>query len=87
MYARGLTSSPKNQKIPNSIRYHIIDIYIDELDKVIPLESAGEPFSSSLQLLIEPFVAIREESPDKTARNKAKELFEDPRLQLSGLTM
>jgi ribosomal RNA-processing protein 1 len=83
-HALGLTSSPKNPKIPNSIRYHITDIYVDELDKIIPLESAGGSFLSSLRLLIEPFVKLLEESPDKMARSKAKELLEDARLQVVG---
>jgi ribosomal RNA-processing protein 1 len=73
--------SPNDPKIPNSIRYHITDLYLDELDKVQSLESADESFSSTIQVLIEPFVKIQKEGRDKTAKTKAINLLEDPRLQ------
>lgn len=73
--------SPNDPKIPNSIRYHITDLYLDELDKVQSLESADESFSSTIQLLIEPFIKIQKEGRDKTAKTKATSLLEDTRLQ------
>ena len=78
-----LISSPKNPKVPNSIRYHITDIYIDELDKLQPLDSIDESFSSVIQLLTKPFVKLRDENRDKVTRAKAKELVDDPRLQIT----
>ena len=78
-----LTVSPKNTKIPNSIRYHITDIYLDELDKIQPLEEAGEDFKSSLSQLLKPFKKLQKEGLDKVARTKAKELLEDLRLDLN----
>ena len=72
--------SPKNPKIPNSIRYHITDIYIDELEKVQPFEAADEDFASTVEQLIEPFEKLAEGGSDKTARIKAKELLDDARL-------
>jgi ribosomal RNA-processing protein 1 len=78
----GLTNSPKNPKVPNSIRYHITDIYLDELDKLEPLESADQSFAKKATQLIAPFVALRKDGLDKTAKAKAKELLEDPRLQV-----
>jgi ribosomal RNA-processing protein 1 len=76
--------SPKNPKIPNSIRYHITDIYLDELDKVQPFESADEEFASTVEKLIAPFEKLREEGLDKTAKTKARELLDDPRLHAGG---
>jgi len=77
---RLLICSPKNPKIPNSIRYHITDIYLDELDKVQSIEEAGDEFVRTLSQLIEPFEKLRKEGSDKTARTKAKDLLEDARL-------
>jgi ribosomal RNA-processing protein 1 len=74
-------ASPNDPKIPNSIRYHVTDIYLDELDKVQSLESVDASFSSTIQALIEPFVKIQKEGRDKTAKIKATNLLEDPRLQ------
>jgi len=76
--------SPKNPKIPNSIRYHITDIYLDELDKVQPFESADEEFASTVEKLIAPFEKLGEEGLDKTAKTKARELLDDPRLHAGG---
>jgi ribosomal RNA-processing protein 1 len=73
--------SPSNPKIPNSIRYHITDIYIDELNKIIPLESAEQDFQAVIAELVKPFVKIRKDGVDKVAKQKAKELLEDPRLE------
>jgi len=73
---------PKNQKVPNSIRYHITDIYLDELDKLEPLESADQSFARKATQLTAPFVALRKDGLDKIAKVKAKALLEDPRLQV-----
>jgi ribosomal RNA-processing protein 1 len=73
--------SPSNPKIPNSIRYHITDIYIDELNKIIPLESAEQDFQAVIAELVKPFVKIRKDGVDKVAKQKAKELLEDPCLE------
>jgi len=74
-------TSPSNPKVPNSIRYHIMDIYVDELDKIVPLEKADETFQIVIVDLVKPFVKIRKEGVDKVAKQKAKELLEDPRLE------
>ena len=76
-----LIFSPKNPQVPNSIRYHITDIYLDELDKVEPLESAEVEFWRVVPQLLEPFMKMKLESPDKTAKLKVKELIEDPRVE------
>jgi ribosomal RNA-processing protein 1 len=73
--------SPSNPKIPKSIRYHITDIYIDELDKIVPLESAEQDFQEVIVELVKPFVKIQQEGVDKVAKQKATELLDDPRLE------
>jgi ribosomal RNA-processing protein 1 len=74
-------NSPNDPKIPNSIRYHITDIYLDELDKIQSLESTDVEFSATIDLLIVPFKTLQKEGRDKTAKTKAKDLLEDSRLQ------
>ena len=58
-----------------------MDIYVDELDKIVPLEKADETFQIVIVDLVKPFVKIRKEGVDKVAKQKAKELLEDPRLE------
>jgi hypothetical protein len=56
-------------------------MFLDELDKVEPLEFAEDEFWPTLRQLLEPFMMIREEGLDKTAKLKVKEMLEDPRLE------
>ena len=46
------------------------------------MTSAGPDFSTTIDLLTAPFVKLREDGLDKTARLKADELLGDPRLDL-----
>jgi hypothetical protein len=45
------------------------------------LESADVEFSATIDRLIVPFNTLQKEGRDKTAKTKAKDLLEDPRLQ------
>jgi ribosomal RNA-processing protein 1 len=61
----------EDMRIPNGMRYHVIDIYVDELEKVGVLgEDADE---ERVELLLQPLKAISVNSPTKTVRVKAKE--------------
>ena len=75
-----LTETPLNQtdmKIPNGMRYHVLDIYVDELDKVDEKREGKMP----LELLLGPVQALEKESPMKVVRKRAKEALEDERLK------
>ncbi|KAJ5224616.1 uncharacterized protein N7469_008119 [Penicillium citrinum] len=57
---------------PDGLRYHLIDIWIDELEKIkgdVPME-----------LLLRPLEKLRVESPYKPVRIRATEALEDDRL-------
>lgn len=62
-------------KIPNGIRFHVIDIYIDELDKV---DVDG---NAPLDELLGPLQTLKEKSLTKAVRERAKEALGDNRLQ------
>ncbi|POS87138.1 hypothetical protein EPUL_001500 [Erysiphe pulchra] len=63
-------------RIPNGMRYHIIDIYVDELERLGFLEDESE---APVEKLLEPLKNLAK-SPTKTVRLKAKETLEDKRL-------
>ncbi|KAI9738937.1 MAG: hypothetical protein M1818_005251 [Claussenomyces sp. TS43310] len=63
-------------KIPNGMRYHVIDIYVDELQRAGALEAGNIP----LEKLLEPLRTSAKESPTKDVRRKCKEALEDERL-------
>ncbi|KAH8593379.1 hypothetical protein B0O99DRAFT_463393, partial [Bisporella sp. PMI_857] len=65
-------------KIQNGMRFHVIDIWIDELERVGALQEKGA--SIPLELLLQPLRKLAKDSPIKPVRKKAKEALEDERL-------
>ena len=64
-------------RIPNGIRFHVLDLWIDELEKVGVLEEGNERL---LESLLEPVRNLTKDSPTKAVRKKAKEALCDERL-------
>lgn len=64
-----------DMRIPNGMRFHVIDIYIDELDRVGALED-----EMPLDALLQPLKNLAQKSPTKPVRTKAKEALADERL-------
>jgi len=62
-------------KISNGMRYHVIDIYIDELERASALEE-----DAPLDTMLEPLRTMAKLSPTKDVRRKCKEALEDERL-------
>lgn len=65
-----------DMRVPNGLRFHVIDIYVDELERAGALEGKVVP----LENLLEPLRKLAKESPTKPIRTKAKEALEDERL-------
>lgn len=70
--------NPRDKKIPNGMRYHVIDIYIDELDVVDEKREGKMP----LEKLLKPLRSIASESPTKSIRSRAQEALDDERLKV-----
>lgn len=68
--------NPNEAKIPNGMRYHVLDVYVDELDKVDAYREGKMP----LELLLRPVRTIEKESRTKAVRKRAKEALDDERL-------
>jgi len=66
----------RDDKIPNGMRYHVVDIYVDELDKVDEEREGKMP----LEKLLDPLGRLGKESPTKAVRERVKEALEDERL-------
>lgn len=64
-------------RVPNGMRYHVIDIYVDELERVGVLEEGSE---APLEPLLVPLRTLAIESPTKPVRVKSKDALEDERL-------
>lgn len=69
--------SPVDPKVPDGLRYHVLDIYVDELDAVgVLAKRKSIPFNS----LLEPVSNIIERTKNKTVRKRAKETLADERI-------
>ena len=67
----------EDQRVPNGIRFHVLDLWLDELEKAGVLEEENE---AVLESLLEPVRKLANESPTKAVRKKAKETLSDERL-------
>lgn len=77
---------------PDGLRYHVMDIWIDELEKVLEFdedEVDGEEEESKsrkpkgdvpMELLLRPIEKLRTDSPNKPVRKRATEALNDDRL-------
>lgn len=66
--------SPTDRKKPDAIRYHIIDIYFEELNKVLNLQrEQGEEIHLSNEDIERPLRVTVAENTNKVARKRAKE--------------
>jgi len=76
-YLKVLEVAPLNArdpKVPNGLRYHVVDIYVDELDKVDTERNAP------LEALLKPLRNLGTDSITKPVRKRVQEALEDERL-------
>lgn len=71
---------PTDMKIPNGLRYHVLDIWVDELEKV---EQGWEKVEKrdTLEVLVQPIEKLAKEGKLKVLRVAAKECLADERLR------
>jgi ribosomal RNA-processing protein 1 len=71
----------KDMRIPNGLRYHIMDIWVDELNKVSGPKWEKDPGSEIMEILVTPIEEMQSEGALKVLRNAAKECLSDERLR------
>ncbi|EEP81069.1 predicted protein [Uncinocarpus reesii 1704] len=80
-------------KGPDGIRYHIMDIWLDELEKCATDEVEDDEDVTKtklkdgvpMDLILRPIERLKETSPNKTVRKRAAETLQDERLVLWGV--
>lgn len=73
---------------PDGLRYHLVDIWVDELEKVLAFEEEGEEETPSrkikgdvpMELVLRPLEKLRTESPYKPVRTRVEDALDDDRL-------
>ena len=68
--------NPTSSKIPDGLRYHLLDIYVDEMDKVDEKREGV----MLIEELLEPVKDLGRQSPTKAIRLRVKEALADERL-------
>lgn len=76
---REIPLNPEDTKIPNGLRFHVLDVWVDELEKVDG--NWGEKKREVLEELCEPVERLSKEGKLKVVRTAAKETLSDERLR------
>jgi ribosomal RNA-processing protein 1 len=71
----------KDMKIPNGLRYHVLDVWMDELEKIEGAEWEKEERRETLETLVQPIEKLAKEGKLKIIRDAAKECLADDRLK------
>lgn len=75
----GTPLNPTELKIPDGMRYHVLDVYVDELDRADA--ERGERGRAPLGELLKPVRELEKDSPSRQVRERAREVLEDERLK------
>ncbi|KAF2267069.1 nucleolar protein NOP52 variant [Lojkania enalia] len=69
--------NPTDPKILNGLRYHVLDIYVDEMEKVCGEDMGDVP----VEKLLEPVEKLKREGRDRSVRKSAEECLGDDRVR------
>jgi ribosomal RNA-processing protein 1 len=84
--------SPRERKVPDGLRYHVLDVYVDELERAVAFEQDGgeeeeqgeeemsEVMSTWVERLLVPVETVAREGLSKGVRLRAKEVLADGRV-------
>ncbi|KAL4267954.1 RRP1 family protein [Pleurotus pulmonarius] len=67
---------PSDLRVPTSLAYHLADIYIEELDKVMAAEEKSLP--APLNTLLAPFFNLAALTPNSTTHRRVQSAFLEP---------
>ncbi|KAF3043468.1 hypothetical protein E8E12_009078 [Didymella heteroderae] len=72
--------NPTDMKIPNGLRYHVLDVWVDELEKVNS-DWEDDKKQEALETLIQPIENLAKKGGLKVVREAAKEVLADDTLR------
>jgi ribosomal RNA-processing protein 1 len=80
--------SPRERKVPDGLRYHVLDVYLDELERALEQsshegdeeEAISEEARHRVGRLLAPVEIVAKEGLSKGVRLRAKEVVADKRL-------
>ncbi|XPS75177.1 hypothetical protein M3J09_007284 [Ascochyta lentis] len=72
--------NPTDMKIPNGLRYHVLDVWVDELEKV-QSDWESEKKQEVLETLVQPIEKLAKNGGLKVVREAAKETLSEDKLR------
>ncbi|KAH0287921.1 nucleolar [Aureobasidium namibiae CBS 147.97] len=72
---REIPLNPRDAKVPTGLKYHVVDVYVDELEKV-----GGE--KAPYEELMQPLVEFGQKAVLKSVRKKVDEALDDGRVKV-----
>jgi len=71
----------QDMKIPNGMRYHVLDVWVEELDKVAGADWEKEANKEVVEMLVQPIEKLAKEGKLKVLRVAAKDCLTDDKLR------
>ncbi|KAL8766780.1 MAG: hypothetical protein Q9209_006519 [Squamulea sp. 1 TL-2023] len=69
--------SPRNGKVPDGVRYHVLDVWVDELVDVVGSEKLEERV---MGMVMAPIQRLEREGRTKVVKGRARDVLQDDRL-------
>ncbi|THW52986.1 hypothetical protein D6D21_00656 [Aureobasidium pullulans] len=79
---REIPLNPREPKVPNGLKYHVVDVYVDELEKVGGEEGTKEAENTPWEEMMAPMVELGEKGVLKSVRKKVAEALDDERVKV-----
>lgn len=73
-----ITFSHINPKVPVSLAYHLSDIYLEELNKVMDTDTTTLPSPAPLQILLQPFILLAAQTPSGMTYKRIQSTLLEP---------
>lgn len=75
-----------NRKIPDGLRLHVLDVFVDEIERSLDTEKTkGKEFSEEkkeiVKKILAPVESLEKETQSKLVRKRARETLADPRIK------
>ena len=70
---RSLPLSPRDRKVPDGLRLHVLDIWLDELETISSNADQNAEYDELEMQLMQPVRELAREALSKSVRMKAKE--------------